>query len=59
MRRRATSEPHRVETRTSWGHEYRVNDLVDEFSARLREELDYRIEARNAHAIDLNRLNRK
>jgi ubiquinone biosynthesis protein len=42
---------HVVETRTSWGHEYRVNDLVAEFSDRLREELDYRIEARNAHAI--------
>ena len=37
-----------VETRTSWGAEYRVDDLVDEFGARLREELDYRIEARNA-----------
>jgi ubiquinone biosynthesis protein len=42
---------HVVETRTSWGHEYRVDDLVAEFSDRLREELDYRIEARNAHAI--------
>jgi ubiquinone biosynthesis protein len=42
---------HVVETRTSWGHEYRVDDLVGEFSARLREELDYRIEARNARAI--------
>ena len=42
---------HVVETRTSWGREYRVQDLVAEFSARLREELDYRIEARNAHAI--------
>jgi ubiquinone biosynthesis protein len=42
---------HVVETRTSWGREYRVQDLVGEFSARLREELDYRIEARNAHAI--------
>jgi ubiquinone biosynthesis protein len=40
-----------VETRTSWGREYKVADLVDEFSDRLREELDYRIEARNAHAI--------
>jgi ubiquinone biosynthesis protein len=40
-----------VETRTTWGREYRVTELVDEFSARLREELDYRIEARNAHAI--------
>src|SRR5207244_4971425 len=42
---------HVGETRTAWGHEYRVDDLVAEFSARLREELDYRIEARNAHAI--------
>jgi ubiquinone biosynthesis protein len=42
---------HVVETRTSWGREYRVDDLVTEFSARLREELDYRIEARNAAAI--------
>ena len=42
---------HVVDTRTSWGHEYRVNDLVAEFSDRLREELDYRIEARNAHGI--------
>jgi ubiquinone biosynthesis protein len=40
-----------VETRTSWGAEYHVRDLVDEFSARLREELDFRIEARNARAI--------
>jgi ubiquinone biosynthesis protein len=40
-----------VETRTSWGAEYHVMDLVDEFSSRLREELDFRIEARNAHAI--------
>jgi ubiquinone biosynthesis protein len=40
-----------VETRTSWGREYRVSDLVEEFSTRLREELDYRTEARNAHAI--------
>jgi ubiquinone biosynthesis protein len=42
---------HVIETRTSWGREYRVEDLVDEFSERLREELDYRIEARNARAI--------
>lgn len=40
-----------VETRTSWGAEYHALDLVDEFSARLREELDFRIEARNARAI--------
>jgi ubiquinone biosynthesis protein len=42
---------HVVESRTTWGREYRVDELVDEFSARLREELDYRIEARNAYAI--------
>ena len=40
-----------VETRTSWGADYHVMDLVDEFSSRLREELDFRIEARNARAI--------
>jgi ubiquinone biosynthesis protein len=40
-----------AETRTSWGSEYRVRELIDEFGARLREELDYRIEARNAHTI--------
>jgi ubiquinone biosynthesis protein len=40
-----------VETRTSWGAEYQVRDLVAEFSNRLREELDFRIEARNARAI--------
>jgi len=40
-----------VETRTTWGREYRVQDLVAEFSARLREELDYRTEARNAAAV--------
>ncbi|MEX1006914.1 MAG: AarF/UbiB family protein [Acidimicrobiia bacterium] len=40
-----------AETRTSWGADYHVMDLVDEFSSRLREELDFRIEARNARAI--------
>jgi ubiquinone biosynthesis protein len=40
-----------VEHRTSWGPEYHVNELVDEFSARLREELDFRVEARNARTI--------
>jgi len=43
-----------VETRTSWGAEYHVQDLVEEFAARLREELDYRIEARNAVAVGSN-----
>jgi len=40
-----------IETRTSWGAEYHVMDMVGEFSTRLREELDYRIEARNARTI--------
>ncbi|MET0895049.1 MAG: AarF/UbiB family protein [Acidimicrobiia bacterium] len=40
-----------AESRTSWGSEYHVRELVDEFGARLREELDYRIEARNARTI--------
>jgi ubiquinone biosynthesis protein len=40
-----------VETRTSWGAEYHVMDLIDEFSTRLREELDFRVEAKNARAI--------
>ena len=40
-----------VESRTSWGAEYHVRDLVGEFSVRLREELDFRIEARHAHTI--------
>ena len=40
-----------AETRTSWGAEYHVRDLVGEFGTRLREELDYRIEARNARTI--------
>lgn len=40
-----------AESRTSWGSEYHVKDLVEEFGSRLREELDYRIEARNARTI--------
>ena len=40
-----------IESRTSWGAEYHVRELVGEFSNRLREELDFRIEARNAHTI--------
>jgi ubiquinone biosynthesis protein len=40
-----------VETRTSWGADYHVMELVDEFSSRLREELDFRSEARNQRAI--------
>src|SRR5207237_8011025 len=40
-----------VEQRTTWGAEYRVCDLADEFAERLREELDFEIEARYASEI--------
>jgi len=43
-----------VEQRTTWGVEYRVCDLADEFAERLREELDFEIEARNASDIAAN-----
>ena len=43
-----------VEQRTTWGAEYRVSDLADEFAERLREELDFEIEARNASDIAAN-----
>jgi ubiquinone biosynthesis protein len=43
-----------VEQRTAWGAEYRVCDLADEFAERLREELDFEIEARNASDIGAN-----
>jgi ubiquinone biosynthesis protein len=43
-----------VEERTTWGAEYRVSDLADEFAERLREELDFEIEARNASDIAAN-----
>jgi ubiquinone biosynthesis protein len=43
-----------VEQRTTWGADYHVPDLADEFSERLREELDFEIEARNASDIAAN-----
>ena len=43
-----------VESRTSWGAEYHVTELTDEFADRLREELDFRLEARNAIEIAAN-----
>jgi ubiquinone biosynthesis protein len=43
-----------VEQRTAWGAEYRVCGLADEFAERLREELDFEIEARNASDIGAN-----
>jgi ubiquinone biosynthesis protein len=43
-----------VEQRTAWGADYHVADLADEFAERLREELDFEIEARNASDIAAN-----
>jgi ubiquinone biosynthesis protein len=40
-----------TEDRTSWAAQYRVLDLAEEFADRLREELDFRGEARNATEI--------
>ncbi|CAN5247759.1 AarF/UbiB family protein [soil metagenome] len=40
-----------AEERTTWAAEYHVADLAAEFSERLTEELDFRIEAR--HAADI------
>ncbi len=40
-----------AESRVGWAAEYRVLDLAHEFADRLREELDFRIEARNAIEI--------
>jgi ubiquinone biosynthesis protein len=36
-----------IESRTTWGAEYGVRSLTSEFAERLREELDFRSEARN------------
>lgn len=40
-----------TEARTAWASYYRVLDLAQEFADRLREELDFRGEARNATEI--------
>jgi ubiquinone biosynthesis protein len=40
-----------AEARTAWGAEYRVTELAGEFADRLREELDFRPEARNAAEV--------
>jgi ubiquinone biosynthesis protein len=40
-----------VESRTTWGVEYGVRELTEEFGERLREELDFRSEARNCEDI--------
>jgi ubiquinone biosynthesis protein len=43
-----------VESRTSWGAEYRVRELVGEFANTLRDELDFRTEARKAIEVRSN-----
>lgn len=43
-----------VEAKTPFGAEYRVNELAEEFTKGLAEELDFRIEARNTEAIREN-----
>jgi len=40
-----------TEARTGWAAQYRVLELAEEFAERLREELDFRGEARNATEI--------
>ncbi len=40
-----------LEARVAWAAEYRVTQVIGEFSDRLREELDFRVEARNAIEI--------
>jgi len=37
-----------LEARAPWAATYRVTELANEFADRLREELDFRVEARNA-----------
>jgi ubiquinone biosynthesis protein len=43
-----------VEARTSWGADYQVLQFATDFADRVREELDFRIEARNATEIAAN-----
>lgn len=40
-----------IEDKTKWGKNYRVNDVINEFSTSLRHELDYLMEGRNAENI--------
>ena len=40
-----------VESNTTWGREFRVLDMAQGFAASLREELDFRVEARNIAAV--------
>lgn len=40
-----------VESNTTWGREFRVLDMAQGFAASLREELDFRVEARNIATV--------
>jgi len=40
-----------IESRTTWGADYGVRELTSEVAERLREELDFRTETRNATEI--------
>lgn len=40
-----------IENRTKWGKNYRIHEVIDEFSTSLRNELDYLMEGRNADNI--------
>lgn len=47
----ATAAAHRLEASTAWGRSVGAVALADGFAAALREELDFRIEARNLAAL--------
>lgn len=40
-----------VESNTAWGREFRVLDMAQGFATSLREELDFRVEARNITTV--------
>ncbi|WP_217586191.1 ABC1 kinase family protein [Lentibacillus saliphilus] len=40
-----------LEERTNWAKAYRIQDMIDEFSYSLRDELDYNTEGRNGERI--------
>jgi ubiquinone biosynthesis protein len=42
-----------AERHTGWGRTYRVEDLAEEFGSALRDELDFRVEARNVREAAL------
>lgn len=40
-----------LEDNTTWGKTYNLSDIIDEFSRSLHDEMDYRVEGRNAERI--------